>query len=86
MAEENYSEDYQSLQGSLKNGANIGALSQSETMSSRPLGTKLISTESPIVDSESQYKIAKKKELLLKKIEQLRTNKDGMETQQVMID
>ena len=81
MVEENYSEDYQSLQGSLNNVVDVGAQSQSEIVSSRPLVTKLVAAESPIVDSESQYKIAKKKELLLKKIEQLRGNKDGMETQ-----
>lgn len=38
------------------------------------------------LDDNSQYKIAKKKELLNKKLNQLKTNGDGEQTQQVLID
>jgi len=38
------------------------------------------------LDDDSQYKIAKKKELLNKKLKQLKKNGDGEETQQILID
>ena len=39
-----------------------------------------------IIDEDSQYKIAKKKELLRRQLEHLRKNEGGSEAQQVIVD
>ena len=38
------------------------------------------------MDPDSEYKIAKKKELLIKKLDQLKTKSDGKDVTQVLID
>jgi len=68
------------------NSSSVNISSGLTTKRISALNTSAALSDPPEIDIDSEYKIAKKKELLLKKLNQLKAKSDGEEITKVLID
>lgn len=68
------------------NSSSVNISSGLTTKRISALNTSVALSDPPEIDIDSEYKIAKKKELLLKKLNQLKAKSDGEEITKVLID